>query len=137
MGDDREHHVGRVFLPILAEHLYRWPVIQADDGLQQGKQLRSEASPAFAQNQVVTILNANAGDFPQQVELVELFLKVEEADFPALGFEYAFQRFGSAAMTASRIKEDDCESAAHGPFPPESLAASMEQSSPHLILPGL
>src|SRR5258707_4654308 len=113
MWDDRQNHVGRVLFPILTEHLYRWPVIHPHHALQHRKQLRREPGPAFAENQVVAVVDAKAGDLLQQVELVELFLKVEKPYFPALGFEHAFQRFGSAAMSAARIKEDDCESAAH------------------------
>src|ERR1700690_204108 len=116
MRDDRDNHAGGILLPILAQQLYRWPVIHPNDPLQDGQQLRSQAGPAFAEDEVVAILNAEAGEFFQQVEFVELFLKVEKGDLPALSFENAFEGFGGAAMAATGIKENDCESAAHNPF---------------------
>src|SRR5579864_850305 len=108
-----------MLFPVFCQHLYGRPMIHPHDTLQHREKLRCEARPTLAQNQVVTILNAKAGDFLEEIELIEQLLKIEELDLPRplLRFQHAFKRFGGAAMTATRVEEDDCEFAVHKPSP--------------------
>src|SRR6185437_12419737 len=68
--DHREHDIGRISGPILAQHIDSGAVIRAYDRLQDRKKLWRKAGPPLAENQVVGILNANASSAAQQIEPV-------------------------------------------------------------------
>src|SRR6185436_13091319 len=65
--------------------------------------------PAFRQHQVVNILQANAGNFAEDVERIEHFLKIDQPDFPRSGLlvDDRFQRGGGGSMASSGIEVDE------------------------------
>ena len=84
-------------------------MVNADRSLQNDQELRREARPAFAQDEVVGVLNAQAGGATKQVEGIEQFLKVEESDVPRmfLARESGFEGFCCAAMSSAGVVEND------------------------------
>src|SRR5437667_171016 len=58
--------------------------MHADYALHERKQLRGEAGPAFSQDKVVSILNANASGLAHDVEFVQQLLQIEQFDSPWL-----------------------------------------------------
>ena len=107
--NDRQDHVSRIFLPIFLQHLHGLAVMHADYALNERKQLRGEAGPAFSQDQVVSILNANASGLAHDVEFVQQLLQIEQFDSPwlLLIFQDTLQGFGGAPVATSGIEKDD------------------------------
>ena len=71
--------------------------------------MRREARPALPENEVISILQANAGELPHNIEFVELLLKIEQLDAPGLFliFEDTLQGLCGTAVSAARIKKDN------------------------------
>ncbi len=82
-------------------------MIQADDPLHAARQLRRAQRPALVEQQVVAILEAQPGDFAENVQLIELLLKVHQADLPGpvLLLNHVLQRVGGAAVPAAGVEE--------------------------------
>jgi len=68
-----------------------------------------KARPAFAQDQVVGVLNAQAGGAPNQVEGIEQFLNVEKTDVPGmfLAGERGSERVGGTLMSSAGVVKND------------------------------
>ena len=84
-------------------------MVETDGRLQNDQQLRREARPAFAQDQVVGVLNAQAGGATNQVEGIEQLLNVEKSDVPGmfLAGERGFEGFRRAAMSSAGVVKND------------------------------
>ena len=84
-------------------------MVGADRPLQNDQELRREARPAFAQDQVVGVLNAQAGGATKQVEGIEQLLNVEETDIPriCLAEKRGFESVSRAAMSTAGVVEND------------------------------
>ena len=95
--------------PVGSERFHDWRMVGADRPLQNDQKLRREARPAFAQDQVVSVLNAQAGGATKQVEGIEQLLKVEKSDLPRmfLAGESGFESFCCAAMSSAGVVEND------------------------------
>ena len=65
-----------------------------------------------AQHQVVEVLDAYAGVFPEDVDRVEQFLKVRKLNFPRalLRPDGHFQRRGGRPVTAAGVKKPELDS---------------------------
>ena len=84
-------------------------MVNVNRRLEDGQELDGEARPALAENQVVGVLNADAGGAANKVEGIEEFLDVEESDFPRvfLSRERRLESIGGALMSAAGVVEDD------------------------------
>jgi hypothetical protein len=71
--------------------------------------LRCKASPPFAQDQVVGVLNAQAGGAANQVQRIEQLLNVEEANVQGifLGGESGFESFRGALMSSTSVMKNN------------------------------
>src|SRR5437016_11280196 len=84
---------------------------QADEPLHAARQLRRAQSPAFAEEQVVAILEAHASVLAENIQLVELLLQVHQADLPGplLLFDHVLQGVGGAAVSATGVEEEEID----------------------------
>src|SRR5712692_621046 len=92
-------------------------MVETDGPLQNEQQRRRETRPAFAQDQVVSVLNAQARGATNQIEWIEQLLNVEKADFPRLflGGENRFESFRCTLMSSARVVENDGQFAQWSP----------------------
>ena len=79
-----EHQVCRMLRPVRPEQFHDRRMVDANRPLQHHQQLRRKTRPAFAQDQIVSVLNAQAGGAANQVERIEQFLNVEKSDIPRM-----------------------------------------------------
>ena len=112
MRHERNHHVGLRFFEVRFEHANGGAMIDADRELQYSHELGAAESPAVSQHQVIGVLDANAGVFPQDVNLVEQFLKVRKLNFPRalLRPDGHFQRRGGRPVAAPGVKKSELDS---------------------------
>ncbi len=84
-------------------------MVGTDRALKNEQELRREAGPAFAEDQIIGVLNAQAGGATNQVEGIEQFLNVEKADIPGtlLGGESGFEGFRGALMASAGVMVND------------------------------
>ena len=77
--------------------------------LQNDQELARKARPAFAENQIVGVLNAQAGRAANQVEGIEQLLDVEKSDIPGvlLGGESGFEGIRGTLMSSAGVVEND------------------------------
>ena len=97
--------------PVGAERLHDRRMVGTDGPLQNDQQLRCKAGPAFAEDQVVGVLNAQAGGAANQVEGIEQFLNVEETDVPwifLLG-KSVFESLCGALMSSAGVVKNDSQ----------------------------
>jgi hypothetical protein len=94
-----------MFAPILGEQPHHRFVKYANDGLQHSQKTGGSQRPAVSQQGVVLLLNPNASDPPQYVEMVGQFLELDEFDVPRtlLLLNDSFERNGGVTVTATRI----------------------------------
>ena len=109
MRHEGNHHVRLRLLPVRLEQPHRRPVIHANDRLQHAHDLRAAQRPAALQHRVVNVLDADAGVFPDNVERIEQFLQVREANFPRtpLRLNGHLQGCGGRAMAAPGVEETE------------------------------
>ncbi len=117
MRDYRKHQVCRMLRPVSAECFHNRRMVETDGSLQNEQQLLCEARPAFAQDQVVGVLNAQTRGATNQVEGIEQFLNVEKSDFPwmFLPRESRFESVCCAAMSSAGMVENDGQFAQWSP----------------------
>ena len=109
MGDDGDEQVGRLFAPELFEEAHKRAMKQANGRLQQAQKVDAAESPAILQQHVVLLLNANAGELAQDVELVGEFLELDELDLPGallLGGD-GLQSNGGVAVATAAVMENN------------------------------
>src|SRR6266478_6253385 len=84
-------------------------MVQMDRSLKDKQELRREAGPAFAQNQVVGVLNAEACGATNKVDGVEQVLNVENAHCPrmVLAGESGFEGVRCTLMSSASVVEND------------------------------
>ena len=82
-------------------------MVQANQPMHEYGQLRRAECPAFFQQQIVDVLQANAGVLTKNVEGVENFLQIDEPDFPGplLLLDHRLERGGRRPMPAARVEE--------------------------------
>ena len=80
--------------------------------------MRREAGPAFAEDQVVSVLNAQARGAANQVERVEQLLNVEKSNFPRrfLPGESVFESLSGTLMSSAGVVENDGQFAQESPI---------------------
>jgi hypothetical protein len=103
--------------PVSSERFHDWRVVGADRPLQNDQKLRREARPAFAQDQVVGVLNAQARGAAKQVEGIEQFLNVEEGDVPRMFLpgKRGFESVRCTLMSSAGVVENDSQFAQESP----------------------
>jgi hypothetical protein len=92
-------------------------MVETDGPLQKDQELRREARPASAEDQVVGVLNAQARGATKQVEGIEQFLNVEEADVPRMFLpgESGFESVRCTLMSSAGVVENDSQFAQESP----------------------
>src|SRR5579872_2838341 len=95
--------------PMIPQQPHDLGVVDTNRGLEQDQQLRTEPRPALAKNQIVRILDVQAGGAARDVERTQQLLDVEEADLPRLllSCERIFESVGGAAMSAAGVVKND------------------------------
>ena len=83
MGDDGNQHVGGIFAPGVFEETNELIVKSANGGLEYAEERSSAEGPAILEERVVLLLDADAGEAAEDVELVGKLLKLDEFDLPA------------------------------------------------------
>src|SRR5258708_36498992 len=108
MGDNGDEQVGGLFAPELFEEAHERAMKDANGRLQQAQKINAAESPAILEQHVVLLLNADAGELPQDVELVGELLELDELDLPGaflLGGD-GLQSNGGVAVTAAAVMEN-------------------------------
>ena len=97
-------------------------MVGTDGPLQNQQELRSEARPASAENQVVGVLNAQARGATKQVEGVEQFLNIKKGDVPGilLRGERGFESLRCTLMSSASVVKN------YGQFAQESPCAGRD-----------
>ena len=108
------HHVRLRFFPVRFEHPHRRPMIEPNHDLQHSHQLRAAERPARSQHPVVKILDADARVFLEDIECVEQFLQVGQANFPRplLPADGHIKCRGCSAMAAACVEKTELDSSA-------------------------
>src|ERR1700678_4506463 len=103
--------------PISTERFHDRRLVGADRSLQKNQQLRRNTGPAFSQDQVIDILNAQARRAAHQVEGIKQFLKVEKSNLPGIFLfaESGPERIRSATMSAAGMMVNDSQFAQQSP----------------------
>ena len=107
VGDDGDQEVGGVFAPEFFEKSDQRLMENADGGLKYAEQGCGAEGPAVLEDDVVLLLNADAGEPSKNVELVGEFLELDQFDLPGtmlLG-ENRLEGHGGVAVSAARIVE--------------------------------
>jgi len=140
--NDRQDHVSGMIGPISLKGSHDLRMVDVDGCLKNAEELRGEARPAAAEDVVVDLLDANAGEAAHEVEGVEELLEVEELDLPGIGLrgEGAADGIGGVAMAAASVMKDDRQLAQGAPvrsglssqtrFPDFDVLASEDFSTP-------
>src|SRR5437660_2658389 len=108
-GDEQ---IRRVFEPEFLEQIHKRAVEDPNRGLKNAKKLGTAERPAILQHDVVLLLDANAGQFAQDVQPIGKILKLNEFDLPIalLLRNHCLKRNGRVAVPSSTIMEDDVNS---------------------------
>ena len=107
--NQRNHQIAFALLPKFREQSHLAAVVHADEAVHKYRHLGRTEGPAFLQHDVVDILHPDACVFAKNVERIEDFLEIYQADFPGppLLFNDCFQCVGGGAMPAPRVEEDE------------------------------
>ena len=83
-------------------------MMQLDGALKKSQQGRGEPGPALLQDQVVSILNAQAGSAVDKIDRIQQFLQVQELYVPGmiLLFEDRLQCSRGTPVSAARVVEN-------------------------------
>src|SRR6266853_3418681 len=71
MRDDGQYDIRRFLCPITSQRPDDRRVIRPDRSLQNDQQVRRDACPPLAQDQIVSVLNAQTGGAANQVERIQ------------------------------------------------------------------
>src|SRR5713101_2292628 len=82
IGDDRNEQVRRLFAPEFFKKIHERPVKYAYRGLKNAKKLSAAKRPAILQQDVVLLLDADAGELAQNVQAVSQVLELNEFELP-------------------------------------------------------
>src|SRR5712692_7486291 len=82
MRNDGNQQVGGFFAPERFEQAHERAMEGANGRLQQTQEIHAAEGPAILQQHVVLLLNANAGQLAQDVELIGEFLELDQLDLP-------------------------------------------------------
>ena len=107
VGDDGDQEVGGIFAPEFFEEADQRLMENADGGLKYAEQGRGAEGPAVLEDDVVLLLNADAGEPAKNVQSVGQFLELDKLDLPRtllLG-ENRLEGHGCIAVSAARVVE--------------------------------
>jgi hypothetical protein len=93
--------------PVVGKKLYQRLVKDADGELQHAQQVLAAPGPAIAQQYVVLLLDADAGEAAQDVKVIREFLELHEIDFPRAGLLLAdsLESDGGITMAPAGVME--------------------------------
>ena len=116
MRHEGNHHVRLGFPPMRFEHAHRCAMPQSNHELQHLHQLSAAQRPAAAQHPVVEVLDPYAGVFLEDIQRVEQFLQIDQANFPRtfLRLNGHLQGRGCRAMAAAGVEETKLDPSACG-----------------------
>ena len=82
-----------------------------DHQVHTGCELRGTERPSFFEDQIVNILQPDAGDFPEHIDGIEHLLQIYEPNFDGtiLRLHHAAERVGGRPVPASRVEKDEIE----------------------------
>ena len=82
VGDDGDQQVGGAFAPEFFEEANQRLVENADGGLKHAEQGRGAEGPAVLEDDVVLLLDSDAGEPAKDVQSVGQFLELDQFDLP-------------------------------------------------------
>ncbi len=109
VGDDGDEHVGWIFAPGVFEQADQRAMESANRGLQDSKEGGRTEGPAVLEDGVVLLLDADASEAAEDVELVGKLLELDEFDLPGallLGEDGLEGDRGIAMATTGVMKKD-------------------------------
>src|SRR5208337_1549829 len=109
VGNDRNQQVRRMLAKVLGEQAHHRPVKEPNSGLENTQELGSAQRPAIAQKDVVLLLDADAGQFAENIQLVGNVLELSQFDLPRallLGGDGLKGQGGVTMATPSIMKKD-------------------------------
>ena len=97
--------------PVVFEQIHQRLVKKANGPLQHPEKMSAAESPAVLQKNVVLLLDANAGQFSQNVEAIGEILELDELDLPIASLleKDSLQGNGRVLMSSSRVVVDDSD----------------------------
>src|SRR5882724_12788802 len=88
-------------------------MVQPDHTMHEPETLRRTEGPALYQHLVIDVLQSQAGDFAEDIQRIEDFLQIDQADLPrftprrpVLRIDYRFQRHSRGAMASTGVEID-------------------------------
>ena len=109
VGDDGDEHVGGIFAPGDFEEADHRAVEGLDRGLKDAEEGGGAEGPAVLEERVVLLLDADAGEAAEDVELVGELLELNEVDLPGallLG-DHGLEGDGGVAVAATGVMKKD------------------------------
>jgi len=88
-------------------------MVEPDHAMHELQTLRRAQGPALRQHLVIDVFQAQAGDLAEDVQRIEDFLQIDQADLPSLArgrpvlrIDHRFQRHGRGAMASAGVEID-------------------------------
>src|SRR3979411_71128 len=107
-----------MFFPVRPQYANDRSMIDPDRSLQNNKQLWRNARPAFAEEQVVSVLNPYPGRATNHIQGIEQFLNVQKFTVPGirLSGKGRLERLCGTLMSSAGVMKNDGQFA-HGTSP--------------------
>ena len=111
VGDDRNQQVGGLFAPAVFQEADQRTVEDPNGGLEDAEEVDGAQGPAVLEERVVLLLDADAGEPAEDVELVGKLLELDEFDLPGalLLREDRLQGDSGVAVTATGVMKKDVD----------------------------
>ena len=109
VGNHRNQKICRMLAKEPGQKAHHRPVKQPDSGLEDAQELGGAQCPAVAQENVVLLLDANASELPEDVQLVSQVLKLNQFHLPwaLLLHNNSLESQSGVAMAAPCIMKKD------------------------------
>src|SRR5262249_28680642 len=106
-----------MFRPVGSQQVDDPRVIKTNRRLQDNQKLRRKTGPAFPQNEIVGVFNAQACYSAKYVNWREQFLDIEQFDLPGIRLrgQPVLQSVGCCPMPTAGVMEDDGQLAQGSP----------------------
>jgi hypothetical protein len=107
--NDGHQQVGGIFAPRVFEEADQGTVKKANGGLQHPEEDDGPQGPAVLQEDIVLLLDADAGQPAKNVQLVGELLKLDQLDLPrsVLLGKHRLEGYGGIAVPPTRIMEEN------------------------------
>src|SRR5579885_489388 len=113
--NQRDHKIRPLLRPEIPEQPNLTAMIDPNDHMHRGHQLRGAQSPALLQKQVVHILQAEPSDLAENIQRVEHLLQIHQPHIPGtlLLLYDGLQGIGGSTMAATRVEVNEIYLAAN------------------------